>query len=241
MNARLTRVVLLALALSCGGSTIDTSTIDGGTGGTGGTGGSASTGGSPGSGGDGTGGDATGGASGGTGGVGGDTGGSGGATPDYFACSGPGQCAAVEAACCTLCRTPEVSDFIGVNQIYVDAFRKDRCRDNAGCPPVACDPPPNPNIFAQCSADQQCHVFDVTRVPELSACQTSDDCVLRAGLGCCECGGGPWVAIRKDARVAIERASCDLNQGCPECAPAPPPGAIAICQDQVCRMIIPVE
>src|SRR5262249_20618719 len=158
----------------------------------------------------------------------------------YFSCNGPGQCEAIPSACCPMCRQLQLADFIGVNSSLASAYEKDHCSDNAGCPAVGCATLPNDNIGAYCNQGT-CNVFDVTQPPEFSGCETDSDCVLRHGLGCCECGGGgDWVAVSVKGRATLTSVECGANTACDECAPAPPPGEQAFCLQNVCTIVRPL-
>jgi len=181
------------------------------------------------------------GAGGGSAGTNGGTGGAGGSRgPDWSACDGPGQCVALEASCCGSCGTPDVSAFVGVNTKRVQDFHSQQCPNPVVCPAIACPvAPPNPGIAARCVAGK-CQAFDVTKVPEFSACGPDNACELRAGLGCCICGSANagWVAVSKTGEQAIAAAECAPNTGCLECIPVPPPRTLASCTNHVCQVLL---
>jgi hypothetical protein len=197
-------------------------------------GGTAGLGGGPGVGGTmGTGGAGTGGV--GTGGAGGSgTGGQDGGIPDWAACNGPGQCAAIEGGCCGVCGVPQLPAFVGVNTQRVQEYHTQQCPLPVRCP--ACAMGVNPNIAARC-IQGRCQPFDVRLDPEYSACQIDTDCHLRDGLGCCVCGAtGGWVALSQRGGAAIPAVECAPNTACASCLPLPPMGMTAICSNSVCTV-----
>jgi hypothetical protein len=181
------------------------------------------------------------GAGGGSAGMSGGTGGSGGNRgPDWGMCDGPGQCVAMVASCCGTCGTPDVSAFVGVNTKRVQDFHSQQCPNPVVCPAIACPvAPPNPGIAARCVAGK-CQAFDVTKVPEFSACGPDNDCHLRAGLGCCICGAANsgWVAVSKTGEQAISAAECAPNTACLDCLPVPPARTLASCTNHVCQVLL---
>src|SRR5882672_12064551 len=46
---------------------------------------------------------------------------------DWSACDGAGQCVAVQSTCCSPCGTPELANFVGINQKYAAAYGGQRC------------------------------------------------------------------------------------------------------------------
>jgi hypothetical protein len=177
-----------------------------------------------------------------TGGAGGSDGGRGGgggsvdAGPDYRACNGPGQCLAVETSCCGVCGTPELSAFTAVNTMLVKAYDLAMCPGTINCP--ACLMGTNPNIGARC-VQGHCQPFDVRNVVDYTSCQQDTDCVLRAGLGCCTCGGptAGWVAVSAAGAKAIEQAECTPDSGCAACVPTPPTNLRAACSSHSCKVV----
>jgi hypothetical protein len=183
----------------------------------------------------GTGGSGTGGSSGGSAGTGGGSGGDAGV--DWSQCSGPGQCSAQLTGCCGPCGMPTLDNFAGVNPMYTAAFRMATCPVPVPCP--RCATAINPYIGALCGGTH-CKAFDTRLVPEFSKCSTENDCRLRNGLDCCECGSqGPWTAVSIDGQAAINAAVCAPQTGCPDCAPVPPPGMRAVCVQGHCEVSTP--
>jgi hypothetical protein len=156
-----------------------------------------------------------------------------GGSVDWSACDGPGQCVAVQTSCCPPCGFPDISTFVGVNQQYTTAYRSQQCPVALPC--AACATIENPYVAARC-VQGRCEVFDVQKVPEYSACQSVSDCVLRAGLACCECGAMTWVAVSQSGRSALADVLCAANSACPECQPVPPKSTVLQCNNNACNM-----
>ena len=135
---------------------------------------------------------------------------------------------------------PTVSAFVGVNTKRVQDFHSQQCPNPVVCPAIACPvAPPNPGIAARCVAGK-CQAFDVTKVPEFSACGPDNACELRAGLGCCICGAANsgWVAVSRTGEQAIAAAECAPNTACLDCLPVPPPRTLASCTNHVCQVLL---
>jgi hypothetical protein len=255
----------LAIAVSCGGRVTPDDTGSGGAGGSGaggttGTGGGVTGGSTTGTGGGttgtttstggsttGTGGGTTGTTTGtgggtttGTGGSGGGVGGTGGAGgaidpgPEYSACTGSGQCELVPAKCC-LCGTIELGLVAAINSTKRDAYVKQTCGTNPGCPP--CVGAINPHLMARCEAGR-CVGFDVSKDPPHTKCASNQECILRKGLACCECQApGDWVAVSRTGAMLVTSESCAPQSVCADCAPMPPVGTSAVCRNNVCERI----
>lgn len=219
-------VLCLAVAhLGCGGDVTVASSGEGGAGASGSTGSTAST--TTGSNGSGSGSAATSGSA-------GTASGGGGAVPGYAACSGPGQCTLVASGCCGVCGMPELSNVVAIHEDKYAEFFDVTCPGPIppcpGCPTAS-----NPDLFAYCEAGQ-CVGADV-RVHELSACQSDSECVLRAGLECCECGSDGISALRADAVGSLQQLVCVPDEACDDCAPVFPDNAVASCVEGHCRVV----
>jgi hypothetical protein len=77
------------------------------------------------------------------------------------------------------------------------------------------------------------------RTSPLSACSTTDECILRNGTSCCGCGTGDLIAVSSKANA--EAAFCGANGGCAaDCVGAPvPPGVAAYCSMGHCLVKYP--
>ncbi|HMI82956.1 MAG TPA: hypothetical protein VK550_02625 [Polyangiaceae bacterium] len=219
-------------AAGIGGATTGTGASGGGnTAGTGGAGGQGATGASGGVAG-------TGGA-GGMGGVGGATGGTGGAAgtidsgTEWGACTGPGQCE-LAAKCCA-CGELGLGQLIAIHSSQRDAFRKS-CSDMPPCPP--CVGTVAPNLIAVCEAGR-CRGIDIQSDPAYTKCGSDQDCMLRSGLGCCECPDmGQWVPISLAGSILVKSQVCAPSTSCPKCLPMPPLETRPICRSGVCGKIL---
>lgn len=150
-------------------------------------------------------------------------------TPDDFtSCTGPGQCTLAVPGCCQACSMPELGDLAAINAAKADAYFNYVCPEPTPCP--ACDPPPNPNLFAYCK-EGTCVAADVRQEP-FSECTKNEDCRLRNTAECCEtCTGseGMLISVQTTADQEIKALMCGPDAGCPKCLPQYPAGASAVC------------
>jgi hypothetical protein len=129
-----------------------------------------------------------------------------------------------------------LGNFAGVNSTYTDAFRAFTCPVPTPCP--KCATAPNPYIGARC-VSSHCQAFDTRQVPEFSMCTVNDDCRLRKGLDCCECGStGEWTAVSFAGEAALDQAVCAPMTGCLDCLPVPPPSTTAVCVQGHCEIAV---
>lgn len=201
-------VVLLSVAVSCGGS----STLDGSGGAAGG----------------GTGGAGTGGATGGSGGGSG----AGGIPSSWTSCAKPSDCLLRSASCCGSCGAATREDSVALNQTGATKYAAANC-DGVGCP--ACYMPTDPTLLATCRAGT-CVVVDLLE-HESTACKDVSECRVRTNA-CCECGGpmDDEHLIAVGVGGGLEPLICDPNIGCPECAPVYPPKQLA-CDGGHCAIV----
>lgn len=163
-----------------------------------------------------------------------------GPTTPFDACDAPGTCTLAVRGCCGGCDRPSLEDRDAVNVDSREAHRDAHCPpdEDLGCPD--CDPPPNPGLFAYCDGSAGvCAGADLPET-ELATCDTPDDCVLRAGAGCCEgCNldADRWVALRSTMVGELTALVCRGDEACAECAPAPPEGLRADCISGRCRAV----
>jgi hypothetical protein len=225
----------IAIAVGCGGRTSDDRAGSGGAAtGSGGTTGTAT--GSGGTTGTTTGGGGIG-ASGGTGGTTGTGGASGGdAGTDWSACTGAGQCE-LAMKCCA-CGILGLDQLTPINSAKRDAFNRQSCGPNPlPCPP--CVGVIEPHLMARCESGR-CRGFDIRSDPTYTKCGSDQECVLRKGLGCCQCGApGEWVAVSRAGDMLIGGETCGPGSVCPACIPTPPSGTSAVCRNGVCTKMPP--
>lgn len=164
--------------------------------------------------------------------------------PSFAACGKPGTCTLAIDDCCGPCGDPSLADFDAVNVAAVDDHFDAVCPDPDGTPCPGCAAGFDPNLFAYCDvAAGRCVGADLPET-ELAACETWEDCILRAGAGCCEACGTPsdgswgWVALRRDAVDDLQTLLCAEDSACPECAPEEPEGLFAECLEGVCRVVV---
>jgi hypothetical protein len=198
-----------------GGTTVGTTT---GTGGmtVGGTGGTGTTGGS--------------GGSGATGGGGIDAG------VDWSACNGPGQCDLAPEQCCA-CGRLFLADLRAINSSKRAEFSKQVCSAMpTPCPP--CVPYVDPHFMARCES-RRCRGIDIRSDPTYTKCGSHQECRLRKGLACCECGAtGEWVAVSHLGNMLIQADACASGSVCPGCVPVPPDLHHALCLNGVCTHVV---
>jgi len=151
--------------------------------------------------------------------------------PSLKSCSGPGQCVLATSNCC-LCGTPEITDFVAMNQAS-------SAQCNCDGPMCGCASMNNPNLAASCESGQ-CIPWDVRQRDDYSGCTQDSECRLRAGLGCCEsCSASQYdlVAIRVGTEATLTQAMCAPNTACAECAPQYPSNASAACIYGHCQVV----
>ena len=152
---------------------------------------------------------------------------------DPTACEEPYECVVTAARCCGGNNPPTLGDLTAVNSKSLTDF-------TAPCALVDCASTigPIPAYFgATCSAGH-CIAFDV-RGEEYTSCTSSDQCVLRNGLGCCEACTGQsedFVAVRADARLT--ELLCGKGPvGCAACSPRAE-GFSAACISGNCEVLL---
>ncbi|HMI86091.1 MAG TPA: hypothetical protein VK550_18470 [Polyangiaceae bacterium] len=172
----------------------------------------------------------------GTGGSGakGGTGGSGGAggTIDFGACTGPGQCELAPVKCC-LCGILGLEVLEAINSANRTAYLQQTCGLNP--PPCPnCAATIEPHLMARCESGR-CTKVDMSKDPTYTKCGSDQECMLRKGLACCECGAtGDWVAIGRVGNKLLISEVCPQMSACPDCAPTPPAGVSAVCRNGAC-------
>lgn len=140
------------------------------------------------------------------------------------ACDNNTECV-IDHGCCGFCGIDSSDQLAAVNSKYA-SYLAPECGlvDCAPCLPsdeIA-------NFDARCN-EGTCEVYDV-RKSDLSACETNDDCRLRAGLSCCEaCGETNWVAVSTDHERVEEELCGDMPAACPPCVPGDPGFRFAEC------------
>jgi hypothetical protein len=152
-----------------------------------------------------------------------------GATPEWAACTAPGQCRLAAKGCCANCAPFTIDGLNAVNTSQEEAYQDDNCPDR---PPScdACTKGSNPTLAAFC-VENACKVIDV-RGDDVAACTTDADCRLRYS-GCCErCGQGSKldvIALGQKGVATYVSQVCAPGQTCPDCAPTYPVDAQVAC------------
>lgn len=177
-------------------------------------------------------------------------------TPNYDACKLPTDCVVTGTGCCGICDSAGITahDLIAYNRQYAGQLQCGLALDVAAggtgssgaAAPVACAPCPLPpagqgtlKYFVPDCVAGQCQVVDLRTSP-VTACQTSSDCKVRNGTGCCEgCTAGDPFAVSKNG--SFEKLVCGGDVGCPACVPAPT-NAVPYCNAQGhCEAAIPLD
>lgn len=154
------------------------------------------------------------------------------------ACEMSGECQLAFLGCCGVCEPMSLDSYSGVNSVYLGSLLS---AANQGCSGVlcgACAPgdPVSQNYAAVCE-DNQCVPMDVRQEDDLTGCTEDSDCILRAGLGCCEdCTEESLVALNTSADV-IETFCDGQDLLCPPCALAIPDTIEAKCTEGTCQVV----
>ena len=174
-----------------------------------------------------------------------------GGTPNFDACTQASDCViAGSTGCCAACDGPDISkhDLIAYNWKHINALRCNVAL-KAAPPPGESDVPacaPCPPVeggrlkyFVPNCVQNQCVVEDLIELG-LAACETSEDCGLRFGTGCCQsCSSSDVISLRKDAN--LEKLLCDgLPLRCDDCA-QPVTSAQPHCSAEGrCEVVVPL-
>jgi hypothetical protein len=95
--------------------------------------------------------------------------------------------------------------------------------------------------MARCESGR-CRAIDIRNDPTYTKCGSNQECTLRKGLGCCQCGAeGDWVAVSQVGNMLIGAEACAAGTVCPACVPVPPTGTFAACSNGACRMLVAGE
>jgi hypothetical protein len=152
-------------------------------------------------------------------------------------CTQPSECTVVDVSCCASCQ-PTAADLVAINSSKTLEYFNQRACTDAICDPCNSDGLSDRTFFGASCDQGRCVVFDA-RQNALTECNVSDDCKLRAGLGCCEgCGGNPsfTVAVSKDAD--LESLVCGAPVPCPQCGQIFPSDFKADCVDGRCATVV---
>jgi hypothetical protein len=133
--------------------------------------------------------------SGGTTGGGGGTTSAGGADASYDDCKVPNDCVVLDRSCCST-PNPALTDLISVNYHEQDSYQAQLSCMDLSCPGFSSDVASTRRWFGSTCESGHCVVFDARESPA-TACEVSDDCELRQGLGCCG-NSGDIVAVNKE-------------------------------------------
>lgn len=157
----------------------------------------------------------------------------GGSAPlDPARCESPLECTLMHSLCCGACEPSTLMNRVAVRTDQVAAVNEAMSCD---CEPCG-DADVNPWLGAACS-ENHCVSFDA-RTTKLVTCEQDDDCVLRAGIGCCvncAAGRGDFVALNREAD--LRPFSCgDEPVACDDCVAVPPFDLVAVCSSGRCAV-----
>lgn len=149
----------------------------------------------------------------------------------WGACKKDSDCALVTLGCCQGCEPLADSDYLALNEQYVDEEFGSR-----SCTPIpACEPCPPTNETTDTGKYQkpvcisgQCSALDIRHSP-LTECEVNDDCVLRVGVTCCQQCNGGFVSVNANSNFCPNGP-----EPCPKCAAVPPAGVAAGCVEKRC-------
>jgi len=163
--------------------------------------------------------------------------------PTYFSCAVPSDCTLASNTCCGTCGRPSLADFDAINASLTEEYYLLVVCPEARTEPVPCPEcavAPNPNLQATCDLGR-CEGIDVETDPDLSACATDADCVVRVP-DCCECGAdtSPYnlIALSTSGLSEYLTSVCDPDTGCDGCLPTYPAEAEALCISGACRVVV---
>jgi hypothetical protein len=161
--------------------------------------------------------------------------------PDWYKCKVPQDCVVVSAGrCCAPCDPIQFVGYSAVNVAHKDDFMAYQGCANATCPcpsRVQNVPFSDANFFALCQ-QHRCVAVDL-RYSQYAQCQSSADCALRRGLGCCEgCGDAELVTYNPKSTLLAD--ICPVKRKCPpatpECRAMRNPSAAGECAAGYCQL-----
>lgn len=142
------------------------------------------------------------------------------------ACESSADCV-VDQSCCGYCGIDDVEQLEAVYHAYAGY-------NDPACMAIDCDycaPPQDYQHFGAHCDSGSCELYDV-RESDWSSCSRHDECVLRAGLDCCEScsndGSDGWVAVSASFDEHLEEL-CGDEVACDPCVAVPPESLTAVC------------
>jgi hypothetical protein len=150
---------------------------------------------------------------------------------DWDECVDDSNCTLVYQMCCGPCN-PTVEDVIAINTSHQSLWGT--CSVPTSCGPCLPVPETEQSLkyFKPKCQHAHCTLIDI-RETALTACETTSDCTLRDGVGCCpECDGAAWVAVNENADLCP-----DVKPSCGFCISPPPQDWEAVCIAGQCRQV----
>lgn len=148
-------------------------------------------------------------------------------------CEASSECHPISTGCCG-CAPASFATVVGVNSQHLPIIEATKCA-TIDCDACVLDP-----AFAWFGAscrENHCVAWDA-RQEELTACNATNDCRLRNGLGCCEaCDGGYQTLIAVNPALENQWVCPDGQPPCPSCpngGPKYPGNAFAECLNGRC-------
>jgi hypothetical protein len=163
-----------------------------------------------------------------------------GGSPNLDGCTNPQECVLVSPHCCGVC-DGTLSDYTAVNTAAVSEYYSGRGCTDVLCEPCAAPDPltsSQPYLTATCRSGE-CVPIDV-REEGAADCESSEDCRLRAGIGCCEaCSAteAEMVAI-SDTALLTELSCGAMLAPCLACAPIYPETFESVCEQGRCTLAV---
>jgi hypothetical protein len=151
---------------------------------------------------------------------------------DWGECANDSDCTMASATCCEPCEPVASEQLVAVNFGHLQRYQSSLCSKRTACSSCAYVDVNNRSkkFFKPVCQNKHCTLVDIRESPT-TECGFSDDCMIRAGAGCCpQCDNESWVAVNRNV---------DLCGGtplpCAACAP-PAPNRFVGCAAGRCWM-----
>jgi hypothetical protein len=161
-----------------------------------------------------------------------------GGTPDMDACTTTIDCVVAAPACCGKCSQETEHDLVGIGSRYWDAYYNAR-----SCGSISCGACPDideldrtSQYFASVCENGACTVVDIRETPA-TECSAGSDCELLDGAECCGgCDGVGLIAVQREALFDLLCTGIQTCVGCPPKIPPEPIEFAPVCSSGRCRV-----